>query len=253
VTPTAYGQEAQDTHTEIDASADLRKSQELFWGDRDETNDQQGVELIARAANNGSLEAQAYLALMNEQGLFIPPDSETAAAWARKAADGGHSDSMNKLAFYHLHAMGVPHDPARARELLEQSAALGNTSAMANLGAMYGMGDGVPINLEVSASWYMKAAEGGDDHGRWGLANMYVRGHGVRKDFGECFYWASLVNPKAEPRVPSLQKYCKDRLSKKQLKEIENRIAKKGVEEKSIAPANQPLQPTPNGAAERQR
>ena len=207
------------------AAEDFKRAQSLFWGDKDRGNDAEGVALVIRAGEAGYAEAQDYLALMYDVGLFVQADPQASVLWAQKAAAQKHPESMVRMAFKYLHANGVARDPVKARALLEEAAALGDAQAMANLGALYGMGHDVPQDNVVSAHWYRRAADLGNEHGKWGLAQMYLRGHGVEKSYVECYFWASQVNAKIYPKAPSLTEICRQELSRKERLNVDARLS----------------------------
>lgn len=111
------------------AAENFKRAQSLFWGDKDRGNDAEGVALVIRAGEAGYAEAQDYLALMYDEGLFVQVDPQASVLWAHKAVAQKYPDSMVRMAFKYLHANGVARDPAKARALLEEAAALGDARA----------------------------------------------------------------------------------------------------------------------------
>ena len=59
-----------------------------------------------------------------------------------------------------------------------------------DLGEMYSLGTGVEKNDEQAVYWYLKAAEHGDPHGQWRLAQIYAGiGTGVALNKEQARYW----------------------------------------------------------------
>lgn len=120
---------------------------------------------MLRAAEQGDSEAQFWLGVAYEQDWFGTMDDVLALKWYRKAAEAGDPD------------------------------------AQVELGQRYADGDGVEQSYKLAAEWFRKAAEdfpdlGGAGQGRYRLANLYMDGLGVPKDYVQAYFWLSLEHPK---------------------------------------------------------
>jgi uncharacterized protein len=97
---------------------------------------------------------------------FGTKDSELALKWFHKAADAGDPDAQVELADKYEH------------------------------------GEGLEQNYRLAAEWYRKAAEhvpdlGGSGQGRYRLAQLYMEGLGVPRDYFQAYLWFSLWSPDA--------------------------------------------------------
>ena len=86
-----------------------------------------------------------------------------------------------------LNSVFVPSDPAQAFTWFSIAAQTGYGPAHNMLGRCYYFGWGVDKNLSDAASHYAKAAESGDEWGRYNLAILYMRGIGVACDLPKAF------------------------------------------------------------------
>lgn len=127
---------------------------------------------MLRAAEQGDSEAQFWLGVAYEQDWFGTMDDVLALKWYRKAAEAGDPD------------------------------------AQVELGQRYADGDGVEQSYKLAAEWFRKAAEhfpdlGGAGQGRYRLANLYMDGLGVPKDYVQAYFLA-------QPGAPQGRSGCQD-------------------------------------------
>jgi len=54
---------------------------------------------------------------------------------------------------------------------------------------MYDLGLGRPNDVATAAKWYRKAAEAGNPLGENNLADLYLRGEGLKQDDSAAFFW----------------------------------------------------------------
>jgi len=80
-----------------------------------------------------------------------------------------------------------------------EGARYGDPEAMNLLGLMSADGDGMDQDAGVSAYWYRRAAELGDEYAQMNLAYNYYNGTGVPKDAGLAFKWAEKSAAKEQP------------------------------------------------------
>jgi uncharacterized protein len=95
------------------------------------------VDLLTRAAEGGSPEAQYELGRIYEQGVVVPPDPARALALYRQAADQDFADAINDLGFItYQGGLGVAPDQAAALKLFERAADLRHPQALFNFAAL---------------------------------------------------------------------------------------------------------------------
>ncbi|TCM76984.1 caspase family protein [Rhodovulum steppense] len=97
----------------------------------------EAVQLLTRAAEAGSPEAQFELAKLYETGLGVAQDEARALALYRQAAEQEFADALNDLAFMHFQGgLGLPRDAKRALGYFERAAAQRHPQAMFNFAAL---------------------------------------------------------------------------------------------------------------------
>jgi hypothetical protein len=97
----------------------------------------EAVDLLTRAAEAGSPEAQFELAKLYEQGIGVAPDPERALALYRQAADQDFADAINDLGFLtYQGGLGLTADPQAALKLFERAADLRHPQALFNFAAL---------------------------------------------------------------------------------------------------------------------
>jgi len=95
------------------------------------------VELLTRAADAGSPEAQFELAKLYEQGLGVSQDDAHALQLYQAAADQNFADAINDLGFlYYQGGLGLPQDKQTALRYFERAADLRHPQAMFNFAAL---------------------------------------------------------------------------------------------------------------------
>jgi TPR repeat protein len=155
-----------------------------------------------KAADRGSVLAQANLGIMYEQGRGVPKDDAQAVAWYRKAVEQGFAFGQAHLGIMYEQGRGVPKDDAQAVAWYRKAAEQGNALGQVRLGIMYEQGHGAPKDDAQAVAWYRKAAEQGNALGQVRLGIMYEQGRGVPKDDAQAVAWfrkaADQDNPDAE-------------------------------------------------------
>lgn len=115
----------------------------------------EAVELLTRAAEAGSPEAQFELAKLYEKGLGVDQDEARALELYRQAGDQDFADALNDLGFmYYQGGLGLPRDPDSALKLFERAADLRHPQAMFNFAAL--IDDGlIPTKGPQDAAHYL--------------------------------------------------------------------------------------------------
>jgi TPR repeat protein len=96
-------------------------------------NPGQTRDMLAKAADANSAEAQFQLGLMEAGGEGGPKNEVAARVLFEKAAAQGHVEAMVWAGAYALNGRGGPEDKARAKSHFEKAAAMGNDDAKARL------------------------------------------------------------------------------------------------------------------------
>ena len=140
-------------------------------------------EWFQKAANQGHVPAQYYLARTYEEGLGgVTPDLEKALEWYTKAAKPGYAPAQSRLATMYRKGKGVDQDLLKAFGLHHQAAAQGYAESQFALGVMYAYGEVGNPDSQEAFQWYQKAAKQGYAPAQNNLALMYLYGEGVSKN-----------------------------------------------------------------------
>jgi localization factor PodJL len=108
----------------------------------------------------------------------------------RSAADQGSPQAQFYLArLYEAGAAGLKKDLAEARRWTARAAEMGDPSAMYNLASYMYAGDGGIKDAAGAAQWFRRAAEHGVVNGQYNLAQLYEKGYGVPLNNTEAYKW----------------------------------------------------------------
>jgi uncharacterized protein len=123
----------------------------------------QGLRLLARAAERGFVTAMVMLAHLHERGdVTGQKDLAQAYRWHRKAAEAGHMESQVETATAHYLGRGARKDMTEAAHWYREAAKQGEGGAQYLLASMYEHGLGVDKDLRLARYWYARCAQGGD-------------------------------------------------------------------------------------------
>jgi TPR repeat protein len=92
-----------------------------------------GREMLMKAAEANSAEAQYQLGVMLAEGTGGAKDEVAARSWFEKAAAQGHAGAMERMGYFTAKGIGGPEDEGVAKAYYEKAAALGNEDAKAAL------------------------------------------------------------------------------------------------------------------------
>jgi TPR repeat protein len=128
-----------------------------------------------RASEQGNVDAQRELAIINFYGDRVPRDPTQAVLWWRKAADQGDPRAQADLGSMYEKGLGVIQDYAQALMWCRKSAEQQAQSGQLCLGEIYRDGLGVPPDRAQAIMWFRKAADKGSPAARRDLGLMYAR------------------------------------------------------------------------------
>ena len=153
----------------VETSAADRLSQ--AYADMQGGREEKAREAFERLAREGDLQAEFYLAWMDENGWAGPKDETCAAERYRVLADNG-----NDLASYHLASLRFRQgDAERALPYFLRASNSGNASATYWASAIYGGAGGFPANLELEHSYLVRASKLGHMFARRDLARQRMQ------------------------------------------------------------------------------
>ena len=135
------------------------------------------LNLLRAAADQGYAPAQTALASAYEQGFVVTQDIQQAIGWYKKAAEQG--DWIAQFSLGRIYFVGGPvsRDTAMAKKWLELAAADERDSGAAFLlGLLYDDGQGTATNYKVAEKWYRQAAERGNPFAMEKLGLLLLKG-----------------------------------------------------------------------------
>ncbi|WP_437550926.1 tetratricopeptide repeat protein [Sorangium sp. So ce367] len=146
-----------------------------------------GMDALARAAEQGDVEAQVSLGRIYLKGLpSVPKDAARARAWLLRAAPSQHPSAAYFLGVMSQNGDGVTADPAEAVRWFEIAARGGSPDAMFLLANAYRAGAGVPRNDRRAVELYESAGEREHPAALQALAMAYRYGElGLEPDEAE--------------------------------------------------------------------
>lgn len=113
---------------------------------------QEALQALSAAAEMGSTQAMAMIALMQKNGTGMPQNKPAALEAFEAAGFQGNVTAMHFAAHMHLRADGVSYNPKAAAEWFQAAADQGNGEAMAQLGILYDSRQGVPYDPYQAAT-----------------------------------------------------------------------------------------------------
>lgn len=137
---------------------------------------------ISSKAQSGEPEAQYLLALIYDEGMFVPKDHVAGLAWMLKSAEQGYTpaeDRMGEMYLQNLRGDGPVREYAEADRWLRLAAGDGNAEAQFWLGNGYLQGWFGAVDYREAINWLKKAAAQGLPDAEFCLGQMYELGEGV--------------------------------------------------------------------------
>ncbi|HTN91875.1 MAG TPA: tetratricopeptide repeat protein [Sorangium sp.] len=146
-----------------------------------------GMDALARAAEQGDVEAQIALGRIYLKGLpAVPRDAARARAWLLRAAPSRHPSAAYFLGVMSQNGEGARADPAEAARWFEVAAKGGSPDAMFLLANAYRAGAGVPRDDGKAVELYERAGELEHPAALQALAMAYLYGElGLTPDEAE--------------------------------------------------------------------
>ncbi|MDE6195037.1 MAG: hypothetical protein K2M83_13760 [Muribaculaceae bacterium] len=139
---------------------------------------------MQKAAEGGNINAIHDLAIFYMRGDGTAKNENEGARYFQIAADKGLKSAQHNLALCYLKGVGVETDNIKALYWLVTAAESGHDQSMLMLGLIYENGEyGVTPDLSIAIDWYNKAARSKSDYAMVRLADFYMQGKGVKKDF----------------------------------------------------------------------
>ena len=156
----------------------------------DETDRQQAVKWIQKAAD-ANLAFAFYLAgLVHENGVGVKADLPAAIQFYRQAAERGIRQGQQRFGLALMQGHGVARNPLVAETWLRRAALAGEPEAALAIGTLYAVSGDLPPNYLEAARWFTLAAEAGHRRAARALAALHLQGgYGLKQDRAEAARW----------------------------------------------------------------
>lgn len=118
----------------------------------------EAVNLLQKASDRRSPQAEHFLALLYEYGRGVPQDFQKALMYYKRAAEQHNVESMYNLALMYMFNRGVQQDFHLALPLLQKAAKNNHAPSIYYLGVLKMNGHGTNIDYEEAMGWFEKAA-----------------------------------------------------------------------------------------------
>jgi TPR repeat protein len=147
----------------------------------------EGINLLQKAKQLGSLDAYVRLGTLYHEGLIVKQQHEKAFQYFLHAAKKGHPVGQYYVAVCYLHGKGVKYKDEKAVNWMKKSADQNDAYAQDALADFYLLGKITAQNKPLGIEYKTKAAEQGLADAQIDLARCYATGYGVERDYQTAF------------------------------------------------------------------
>ena len=128
------------------------------------------------------------------KGVDVTQDQKQGMEILTRAADEGSAQAQLALGFFLMKGEGIAKDPAKGLFYFEQAAKSGNIDGQYNAGLVYVRGEAGAPDLQKAYHWFEAAALQGDPGSQFNLGVMLANGEGVTKDPFAAYAWFVLAD-----------------------------------------------------------
>ena len=150
----------------------------------------QAVSLWKPLAKEGDIEAINSMgnlyATEDTTPTCLPEDFSKASYYFKQGTLKGNAHSMYRLGLLYAKGLGIKKDKKRARDLYRKAANKGHSGAAYAL-ATSNYDDKYNPNYLEAVYWFTILTEVGLSSAHFFLADMYMNGHGVKRDYVEAY------------------------------------------------------------------
>ena len=152
------------------------------------------VSLLASCGGQSQQAKDDYrLGMRLIKGAGVTQDQVKGVEILTRAADGGSSEAQLALGFMLMRGEGMTLDAAKGLAYFEQAAENGSVDAQYNAGLAYVRGEATAPDLNKAFRWFEAAALQGDAGSQYNLGVMLLNGEGVEKDPLKAYAWFVLA------------------------------------------------------------
>ncbi len=153
------------------------------------SNTTEYIKWLLALANNNSPLAQHGIAIVYFDGKMVKRDINEWIKWEKRSAENGQLLAQVFLCMQYYKGEVVKKNTPEAVRWCEMSASRGDKETQRILSIIYSEGDGVPVNLQKAFNNLLALAEQGDVLSQSLVGNWYMRGYGVAKNWETGIEW----------------------------------------------------------------
>jgi len=210
-----------------DASAEYKLAVAYMKGDGVPQDAEQAFAWCKKAAEQGNADAETELGVMYRIGAGVEEDRHRAVLWYMAATRQGNANAMFDLGAAYYNGDGVPiddllsyawfvlakeHGDANASSAVARAESeltkIQLTGAYKRIAQLCESGEYIPANKVEAASWWLKAAQNGDNDAEITIADRFLSGQGVAQDYSKALYWCDQVASHAGLQSDPAGDYC---------------------------------------------
>ena len=159
---------------------------------------------FAKAAEQGSPTAMAWLGLIHEEGRGVDASDAMAASWYSRAVEAGAEHLALKLGWLYLSSSTI-RDQARAEQWFRYGIDQGDLSAHVALASLLiadALGGKDVERVHQAREWLLTAHAGGQPVAKFFLTRLYLEGIGGHPlDYAKAYHYASLGADEGHPQM----------------------------------------------------
>jgi TPR repeat protein len=179
---------------------------------------QNAVNTIKLAAEQGDKVAQTGLGLLYNNGEGVPLSYSQAIIWYSKAAGQNYAVAQYNLGMIYEGGYGVPQDYVQAFNWLSKASEQGLAIAQHTLGLMYESGHGVTQSYTEAVKWLRKSAEQGHNIAIFELGNLFETGKGVSQSYVAAYGLYNLITDDNQLQIAANQlEYIRTKMNRQEI------------------------------------
>ncbi|ODC03138.1 hypothetical protein BFW38_05850 [Terasakiispira papahanaumokuakeensis] len=161
------------------------------------------IGLVSEQSSNKDIYAAGFCYLYKCPWIDVHEKNiDKAFRYIMTSINNGVYDGYYDLGFMYMKGIYFEKDFKSAIDEMVKGGNYGDVRAQNFLGRVYaGEGHFVTEDDEASFSWFMKAAEKGDEYAMSKISYYYYSGFGVSKDENMAFLWAKKIEGLEEPNI----------------------------------------------------
>lgn len=168
-----------------------------------DVNMKEGQKYLLLAADKGNIAAAQYdLGMRLTQGTFGEPDVAKGVDWLAKAVDNGYVNACLNLGLIYVKGWGVEKNVEKGVSYVRRGADAGDAMAQLTLGTYYQYGhNGVKIDTREGFKWVNAAYTNGYNHALYHMSRAYAYGIGVETNVFKAIDFALRAIDAGDERV----------------------------------------------------